>query len=107
VRIVLITLNQVCRFAVRRGWLVENPVSKLEPSEKPHWTPERVAMLEGDELTRFFSQAGPHRPLSSSSPTPACASAKRKTFRATVKRSGIVALGRLSLHSLHTASPRC
>src|SRR5207249_11931522 len=49
-RIVLITLNQVCRFAVRRGWLAENPVSKLEPSEKPHWTPRRVAILDGDEL---------------------------------------------------------
>src|SRR5207253_3118027 len=62
-RIVLITLNQVCRFAVRRGWLAENPVSKLEPSEKPHWTPRRVAILEGEQLARFLAHAGRHRPL--------------------------------------------
>ena len=61
--IALITLNQVCRFAVRRGWLADNPVAKLEPGEKPHWTPKRVAILEGDELARFLAHAGPHRPL--------------------------------------------
>ena len=62
-RIVLITLNQVCRFAVRRGWLADNPVAKLEPAEKPHWTPQKVAILDGDELARFLAHAGPRRPL--------------------------------------------
>jgi integrase len=62
-RIALISLNQVCRFAVRRGWLAENPVSKLEPAEKPHWTPQKVAILEGDELARFLAHAGPQRPI--------------------------------------------
>jgi len=27
---------------LRRGWLVDNPVAKLEPGEKPHWTPQPV-----------------------------------------------------------------
>src|SRR5437899_11638129 len=62
-RIVLIVLNQVYRFAVRRGWLAENPVSMLEPGEKPHWTPQKVAIFEGDELARFLAQAGPQWPL--------------------------------------------
>jgi hypothetical protein len=31
----LLTLRQVCRFAVRRGWMSVNPVGLLEPSEKP------------------------------------------------------------------------
>jgi hypothetical protein len=31
----LIALNQVCRYAVRRGWLGVNPVAQLEPGEKP------------------------------------------------------------------------
>jgi integrase len=60
---VLIALNQVCCFAIRRGWLADNPVSKLEPGEKPHWTPERVATLEGDKLARLLAHAGPRRPL--------------------------------------------
>ena len=31
-RIALVTLNQVFRFAVGRGWLAESPVAKLEPA---------------------------------------------------------------------------
>ena len=62
-RIVLIALNQVCRFAVRRGWLADNPVAKLEPGEKPRWTPKRVSILEGDELGRFLAASGRRRPL--------------------------------------------
>ena len=61
--IALIALNQVCRFAVRRGWLAENPVAKLEPAEKPRWTPQKVAILEGEQLARFLAHAGPQRPL--------------------------------------------
>jgi integrase len=62
-RIVLIALNQVCCFAIRRGWLADNPVSKLDPGEKPHWTPKRVAILEGEQLANFLAHAGPRRPL--------------------------------------------
>ena len=52
-RIVLIALNQICRFAVRRGWLADNPVAKLEPGEKPRWRPKHVAILEGEQLARL------------------------------------------------------
>src|SRR5207237_622343 len=56
--IALVTLNSVCRFAVRRGWLPTNPVAKLEPAEKPHWTPKQGAIVEGDELARLLAHAG-------------------------------------------------
>ena len=77
--IALITLGQVCRFAVRRGWLADNPVAKLEPAEKPHWTPKRGrASSKATQLARFLAHAGePTGRCSSSSPTPASGSAKR------------------------------
>ena len=54
-RIALITLNQICRFAVLgRGWLSENPVMRLEPGEKPRWKPGNVAILEGADLARVL-----------------------------------------------------
>ena len=62
-RFALIVLNQVCNFAVRRGWLAENPVGKLEPGEKPRYTPKEVAILEGEQLARFLAHARSHRPL--------------------------------------------
>jgi integrase len=55
--------GQVCRLAVRRGWLADNPVAKLEPAEKPRWTATRAAILEGDELARVLAQARTRRPL--------------------------------------------
>jgi integrase len=61
--IVLIALNQICRFAVRRGWLADNPIAKLEPAEKPRWRPKHVAILEGEQLARFLDHAGTDRPL--------------------------------------------
>lgn len=61
--IALIALGQICRYAVRRGWLADNPVAKLEPGERPRWTPKPVSALEGDELARFLACAGDHRPL--------------------------------------------
>jgi integrase len=62
-RIALITLGQVCRFAVRRGWLGDNPVSKLEPAEKPRWTPQPVSPLEPDQLASLLDHAGNYRAL--------------------------------------------
>jgi integrase len=61
--IALLTLRSVCRFAVRRGWLSDNPVGLLEPAEKPRWRPGRVAVLEGDDLARVLDHAGSYRPL--------------------------------------------
>ena len=62
-RMTLVTLNQVCRFAVRRGWLADNPVGKLEPAERPRRTRQPVAILEGEELARLLSEAGSYRTL--------------------------------------------
>jgi hypothetical protein len=53
--IALLTLRCVCRFAVRRGWMTVNPVTLLEPAEKPRWRPGKVAILEGDDLARALS----------------------------------------------------
>jgi integrase len=61
--IALAALSLICRYAVRRGWLADNPATKLEPGEKPHWTPRPVAILEGDELAQVLDQAGNSRPL--------------------------------------------
>jgi integrase len=61
--IALITLKAVCRFAIRRGWLAENPVLALDPSERPRWSPGRVGVLEGPALVRVLDQAGSDRPL--------------------------------------------
>jgi integrase len=61
--IALIALNQIGRFAVRRGWLASNPVAKLEPAERPHWTPQTVSILEGEQLARLLDHAGNYRPL--------------------------------------------
>ncbi len=62
-RMTLVTLNQVCRFAVRRGWLTENPVAKLEPAERPRRTRQPVSILEGDDLAYVLSEAGSYRTL--------------------------------------------
>src|SRR5207237_10425584 len=45
------------------GRLPTKPVAKLEPAEKPHWTPNQAAILEGAELARLLANAGPQRPL--------------------------------------------
>ena len=59
----LIILKAVCRFAVRRGGLAENPVLALEPGEKPHWSPGRVGTLEGAALAKVLDHGGSYRPL--------------------------------------------
>jgi len=50
VKLALIALNQVFRFAVRRGWTGVNPVMQLEPGEKPRWRVEHVRILEAAVL---------------------------------------------------------
>ena len=56
-------LGRVCRFAVRRGWLGEDPVAGLERGEKPRWEPRTVAILNGPELGRFLAESRSYRPL--------------------------------------------
>ena len=56
-------LGQICRLAVRRGWLGEDPVARLERGEKPHWQTRPVAILAGTDLGRFLAEARQYRPL--------------------------------------------
>jgi integrase len=62
-KLALAALNQVCRYAFRRGWMAENPVARLEPGEKPHWERKRVAILEGADLAQLLEHAGSYRSL--------------------------------------------
>jgi integrase len=59
----LMVLNQVCRYALRRGWLADNPVGRLEAGERPRGTPQPVAILEGPDLARVLENAGEYRPV--------------------------------------------
>lgn len=60
-RLALTALGLVLRFAARRGWIADNPVAKLEPGEKPRWTPRPVAILESADLARVLDKAGSYR----------------------------------------------
>ena len=62
-KVALMVLNQVCRYALRRGWLGENPVARLESGEKPRWEPKRAAILEAVDLAQLLEHAGSYRPL--------------------------------------------
>ncbi len=56
-------LGTICRFAVRRGLLREDPVGQLERGEKPPRTAKKVAVLSGPDLGRFLAEARSYRPL--------------------------------------------
>jgi integrase len=63
-KLALIALNQVFRFAVRRGWTGVNPVMQLEPGEKPRWRVEHVRILEGADLATLLAHTeDAYRPL--------------------------------------------
>jgi len=76
-QLALIALNQIFRFAVRRGWMGANPVACLEPGEKPQGRAGEVRILDERDLGRLVAHAGPYRVLSRSCPTAASASARR------------------------------
>ncbi len=59
----LIAMNQMCRFAVRRGWIGVNPVAQLEPGEKPRWRVEHVRILEGVDLRTLLGHAAAYRAM--------------------------------------------
>src|SRR5439155_951456 len=62
-QLALIALNQIFRFAVRRGWMGANPVACLEPGEKPSGTRGEVRILDERDLGRLVAHAGPYRVL--------------------------------------------
>jgi integrase len=60
----LSTLHSIVRFAIRNGWIAENPVAKLEADERPHPTPRRQRVLGRDEIGRLLAACLPrYRPL--------------------------------------------
>src|SRR2546428_758428 len=61
--IALVEWSQVCRYAVRRGWLAVDPVSRLEAGEKPRWDPRETAILERPDLAKLLEHAGTYRSL--------------------------------------------
>jgi integrase len=75
-RIVLITSDRSAGFGVRRGWLADNPVDKLEPAESG--------------TGRRSGRGADYRDVG-------------EAFQAAVRESVVTAPGRLSLHSLRHA----
>jgi integrase len=55
VRGIMVPLGCVFGFAVRRGHLVQNPLRRLEPDERPHPGPRRQRVLTQDELRRLLA----------------------------------------------------
>ena len=62
-QLALIALNQIFRFAVRRGWMGASPVACLEPGEKPQGSAGEVRILDERDLGRLVAHAGPYRVL--------------------------------------------
>jgi integrase len=48
------TLNHLMRFAVRNGWVAENPVQRLEAYERPHPVPNPPRVLGQQEIARLL-----------------------------------------------------
>jgi integrase len=60
----LVPLWGIFRFALRRGFIVDNPLRRLEPSERPHPCRREQRTLTRRELTRLLRSAPPlYRPL--------------------------------------------
>jgi integrase len=72
---VLATLQSVVRFAIRNGWIVENPVDKLEAGERPRPVRRRQRVLGREEIARLLAACSPrYRPLIATGLLPACGS---------------------------------
>jgi integrase len=60
----LATLQSIMRFAIRNGWIPQNPVEKLEASERPHPVRRRQRVLGREEINRLLDACAPrYRPL--------------------------------------------
>jgi integrase len=55
----LATLQSVVRFALRNGWMAQNPVERLEAGERPHPVPRRQRVLGRDEIVRLLVACAP------------------------------------------------
>jgi integrase len=60
----LATLHNIMRFAIRNGWIIENPVEKLESDERPRPVRRPQRVLGRNEIARLLDACIPaHRPL--------------------------------------------
>ena len=60
----LATLNSIVRFAIRNGWIINNPLAKLESGERPHPVRRRQRVLGRDEIGRLLARCpGRYRTL--------------------------------------------
>jgi integrase len=55
----LATLQSIIRFALRNGWIAQNPVERLEAGERPHPVPRRQRVLGRDEIVRLLVACAP------------------------------------------------
>ncbi len=53
------TLQSIIRFALRNGWMAQNPVERLESAERPHPVPRRQRVLGRDEIVRLLVACAP------------------------------------------------
>ncbi len=61
---VVATLHSVLRFALRQGWIVDDPVAKLEKGERPRPEPRAQRVLGREEVTRLLQACSErYRPL--------------------------------------------
>jgi integrase len=51
----LATLHSIVRFALRNGWIADNPVAKLEADERPHPTRRPQRVLGRGEIGRLLA----------------------------------------------------
>jgi hypothetical protein len=51
-------VGTICRFAVRRGWLHQDPVARFEGGEKTRRKPKKVTVLSAPDLGRFLAGPG-------------------------------------------------
>jgi Phage integrase, N-terminal SAM-like domain len=59
----LATLHSIARFAIRNGWLADNPVAKLEADERPHPTGRRQRTWHLGRWCRRWRWLLPRLPL--------------------------------------------
>jgi integrase len=60
----LATLHSVLRYARRQGWVVDDPIAKLEADERPRPEPRRQRVLGQQEVVRLLACAtDAYRPL--------------------------------------------
>lgn len=57
VHAVLMPLAQIMKFAVRKGWAMQNPFTLLTRDERPRTPQHRVRALQPDEIRRLLSAA--------------------------------------------------